>query len=452
MAPTVDGATGDEVGDKRFVFAGTPITNVSTRVEGLHGRTRLAALAAAEGLQGTPNVGNLDARLRSAAAEIGAAAAAWGDEVAIEVSPGAERGSICVAFRPPFGSRVSVDAGLDAQMDTALQLRAEQTVVSDGARPPSLASGLLSLGQDGIKGTISAMPQRLSGSQWTPSVEMTTQHVNITQWRGPYQKAQLMGVSLKEESGQHAVRLEAALREIVPDQEASQAVWHSPLCSTKSTISYEFLSDKPHASGAPQLRRGSVGLSGLFGDVALGRAEGAWSCKWPLRLPWSGTLTTAAGVGLLIPLGAETPLPDRFFLGGSLGGLVERLPGYAYRGVGPTDLRKASASRDYLGGNARASASAVFQWPLPQLPVAWGLEGVRLQGMLFGSAGTLVDKVRPSLVQDLVRQLRGSVGIGIGAPLPQSGFLGITLAQPVLARPSDAKQRLQVWLSFGSLL
>mmetsp|Transcript_62001 Transcript_62001/g.113459 ORF Transcript_62001/g.113459 Transcript_62001/m.113459 type:complete len:459 (+) Transcript_62001:59-1435(+) len=458
MVPGLDAAapeaSSDEFTNKRFIFARTPITNVNIKVEGLHGRTRLAALAAAEGLHGVENLGSLDARLRSAAAEVGAAACAWGDEVAIEVTPGSDRGTVCVAFRPPLGWRISADAGLDPQLGSALHLQAEHGIPADGSRPPSRAAGLVSLSQDGIKGALSASPEQMS-AQWTPTVEMSTQYVNIGPWTTPFQKAQLMALSLKETSGTHTVRMEAALREVFPDSEASEAVWKAPICSTKTGISYDFLSDAPLETGDPQLRRGSVGLSGLLGDVTMARAEGTWTCKLPLPVPWVGSVTTSAGAAFAVPIGAGMPLADRFFLGGTLGGPAEQLPGFAYHGVGPTDARKVSssaASRDYLGGNARASASAIYQWPLPPLPVEWGAQDLRLQGMLFGAAGTLVDKVRPSIVSDLVRQMRASVGIGVGAPLPHAGFLGVTLAQPLLAKPNDMRQRLQVWLSFGSLL
>lgn len=110
--------------------------------------------------------------------------------------------------------------------------------------------------------------------------------------------------------------------------------------------------------------------------------------------------------------------------------------------------RARAVAVDHIGGNARATTSATLQLPLPVPQIG----GLQFHGLIIGSAGALVDQVRPSLLKDFGCQARASVAFGVGTPLPCGGFLGLTFAQPLLARPGDEQRRVQFSLSFGSIL
>jgi len=315
--------------------------------------------------------------------------------------------------------------------------------------------------------------------------EITASGTNLSQSFGPCQVSKLGAVTCSGASKRHSVRLETASRELLPDNGSSEAVLTSPLRSTKSSVSYNYLYDGREDSGAGlgEIRKASVEWSGFLGDVELARAEGI--LNFSKRL-FSGVGSISTACGLAIPLAdsasAVTPWEDRYFLGGALGGPAARFPGFACQGIGPIDDRRApsegscqadggfadsnqlwplvgpspevaarEATLDHVGGDARASAMATFQWPLPMapLPVAGGL---RLHGIIFGGVGALVREVQPSIFQDLVKEVRASCGAGIGTPLPGGGFLGITWVNPLIAKTGDTQRNLQLWLSLGLLL
>mmetsp|Transcript_60667 Transcript_60667/g.195468 ORF Transcript_60667/g.195468 Transcript_60667/m.195468 type:complete len:484 (-) Transcript_60667:93-1544(-) len=477
-----------------FICADTPVSEVRTSVEGLSGPAREAALAAASSLQSARDLGSLDRQLRAATVQL--ATAAPREAVAFQVSPGPRRGCLFVALRPQPGPRAAADAGLNAQLEPALSLRVEQVLPTEGVQPPLRLglNGIAGLSRDALACMLRATPMGLSmlGSSLAMSFEVGAGGANFMRPRTPYQRSQLAALTFAGPLGRHSMRLEAASRELIPDEGASEAALAGPLQSTKASLGYQFLRDtRKGAAGEGELRKASLEVAGLLGDVALAKAEGVWTCS---RRALGGTLGLSAAAGLAVPLGLPgtapaTPWEERFFLGGAAGGPAERLPGFASRGVGPTDPRRvppaaaeaaacagppktvwrfgqdwstqtaevpASAAAgariqvatDHIGGDAHASAGAALQWPLPLPP----LGGLRLHGLLFGAAGTLVDKVRPSLLQDLRQQVRASVGLALGTPLPGGGFLGLAWAQPMLARQGDTQQRMQLWLTMGSLL
>jgi len=262
------------------------------------------------------------------------------------------------------------------------------------------------------------------------------------------------------------------------------------------SVGYNFLDDMREAgsvAGSPvgELRKASVQMAGVLGDVELLRAEGVWMRTWPasiLSLPGirEGTFSVSTTLGFTVPLGWKrvTPWEDRFFLGGASGGIAERFPGFAGNGIGPIDVRRdpnaeisVPAERrpelkkgkswrfdrkyreqsqyaqkdaekavevDHIGGNARTTANATLQVPLPLQPIG----GVQLHGVMTGAVGSLVDSVRPSMFRDFATQARASVALGVGAPLPCGGFVGLTFAQPLLFESGDVQRKLQ--LSFSS--
>jgi len=408
----------------------------------------------------------------------------------VEVSPGPERGRVRVALRPRAGLALATEAGIDARLGPACGLRAEHLGAGEGARPPvRLGLGALAyFGRDAVVGYFRATPTRIPG--WGGSVdaalELAASGAELTRLSGPAQWGQQAAVSLSGPSRKHSVRLEAASRELFPREGSSEAVLAAPLRSTKTSITYQLLHDarKDDDGGLGELRRGTLELAGLLGDVALAKADCLWTCS---RRILGGTWGVSAAAGVAVPLASAgtVNLEDRFFLGGAQSGPGERIPGFARRGIGPADARKAADSSaapagepgrayrfgrewqtqtgpatpaaaeapagpalDHVGGEARASVEATLQWPL-QVPLAGGFQ---LHCLLFGAAGSLVGRVGPRLLHDLAGEVRAAAGAGVGVPLPGGGFLGLTCAQPLLAAPGDKQERLQLWLSLGSWL
>eukprot|EP00747_Dinoflagellata_sp_TGD_P036161 gnl/TRDRNA2_/TRDRNA2_138308_c1_seq1.p1 gnl/TRDRNA2_/TRDRNA2_138308_c1~~gnl/TRDRNA2_/TRDRNA2_138308_c1_seq1.p1 ORF type:complete len:449 (+),score=63.65 gnl/TRDRNA2_/TRDRNA2_138308_c1_seq1:92-1438(+) len=436
-----------------IVFAGTPVSAVDVSIDGLHSRTRAAVLAAAAPVRRAATLGDLDTALRRAAADLAPIAASYGDSVAIEVSPGKERGCIHVAFRPPLGWRGVVDLGLDRlELEPSGVARLECRTHADdvGGRPPLSLSLEPRVGTGGsFAGTLRMSPILPPGAQPLAEVEITSR---VAGTKGLFGLLGLLGLgqcttlgalSLSDPSRKHNLRFEASKGDVVTDSGTSNAALDLPLQTSKTSVGYRFLRDEQHEGG--DLRSASVELAGLAGDVAHVRAEGLWARSVPFH---AGFWRLAASGGLVSPLGGKVPLEDRFFLGGATGGPAGRLPGFSSSSIGPCDSRRDNQGFDYLGGNARWSASAVLSWPLPSAPIA----GLRPHVLVFGAAGALVDKAGPTLLQDLIGQTRASVGAGLGTPLPGDGFLGVSLAQPLLARSTDGQQRLQFWFSLGSLL
>mmetsp|Transcript_40219 Transcript_40219/g.87923 ORF Transcript_40219/g.87923 Transcript_40219/m.87923 type:complete len:469 (-) Transcript_40219:210-1616(-) len=451
---------------RAFVCADEPLGVVEVSIDGLRGRKRRAAAEAGETLRGARTLGDLDGRLRNAASSL----AIHGEGTVIEVSPGKESAGIRVTFRQQSGACLSADAGLDEArfLEPAMGLRAE--FVDREARGPlhMRAGGLLTLSGDAFSGTL-----RLASSLWrnsrtlptlVPAFEITARGAELTRV-GPLQKAKLGAFTLADTSGRHTLRFEVAARELCPRDEVSEAVWrlpealwHLPMRTSKASVGYRFFDDKRPISGtgvSGQLWSASAELAGLLGDVAAARLTSKWAMT--KRLSGGGIWNICVAGGLMRPLGSKavSPLEDRFHLGGSYGCLGERFPGFAMRGVGSADHGRqisstamegssAKSALNYSGGDARLNLTTAFQWPLPRCGP--------LQGIAVGSVGSLVEKIRPSLPVDLIHQVRGSVGVGVGVPLPWGGFLGLVCSQPVLARQSDQMQRLQVWLSFGATL
>mmetsp|Transcript_102554 Transcript_102554/g.198702 ORF Transcript_102554/g.198702 Transcript_102554/m.198702 type:complete len:483 (+) Transcript_102554:31-1479(+) len=475
---TPDAAAGPRV----YVNADTPVSEVCAFVQGLHGQVRNAAVAASDSVCRARTLGSLDQQLRSAAVSL--EKTTQGEPIAIKVTPGSESGQIYVTFLPQPGPRLGSEAGMDTRLDNALSLQGEQVVPGEGGWPcwGLGAGGLAGLGQNSLSGTLRAT--RL-GQPLCTTCEITASGTNLSRSFGPCQVSQLGAVTFAGPSGRHSVRLETASRELLPDNGSSEAVLTSPLRSTKSSASYNYLHDgrKDCGTGLGEIRKASVEFSGFLGDVELARAEGIWNFSKRL---FSGIGSISAACGVAIPLAdsvcAVTPWEDRYFLGGALGGPAARFPGFACQGIGPTDDRRTpsegswkehgdaedgsqhwpvvapsadvaarEAMLDHVRGDAMASAMATFQWPLPvaPLPIAGGL---RLHGIIFGGVGALVRQVQPSIFQDLADEVRASCGAGIGTPLPGGGFLGITWAHPLMAKTGDKQRNLQLWLSLGLVL
>jgi outer membrane protein assembly factor BamA len=272
-----------------------------------------------------------------------------------------------------------------------------------------------------------------------PVFEFVARQAEVSGRTGPTQTAFTAGVSLADATGRHSLRFQAASREVNPDK-SSLSVCHDQLQSTKTSVEYGFCSETragEEVGSSGQIKHVSAELAGLFGDVSLARVCGLWS--FTKRIFGAGVCNFSATGGLATALenGQGTtslPLEDRFFRGGASGGPGERLHGFAARGVGP----------DYRGGQARLSVSTFMRWPIP-------LCGP-LQLTTFGSVGTLsgIGRASRGIFDNLAEQVRASVGAGVGVPLSNGGFVGLTYSQPLFTKAGDKLEPFQVSFSFSS--
>jgi len=431
-----------ERGPPRHIDGRSPLVRVDVSVGGLDGESRFLALAAAGNVRGATSVGDLDERLKQCAAEL----ARLPEAARIEVAPGASKDSVRVSIRPHDGWHASLQQGLNSRLDPTFGPQVKNVLPSHESRPPIVMSGLLNLWHGAVAAGLRFTPLPQLGSWYTGGIELDAREGGLWPDCGPRSSSTSAAVRVTDSTGTHAFRFEVASREQLPDDKASNGVLlGAPLKSTKTSLTYQVLSDTRPQSGAPEgmLGCGTLEVAGLAGDVSFARVHGICTNAWRFL---SSTFSLTSSAGLLVPLGdGRAPLEDRFYLGGTVGGLAGRLPGYASRSVGPSSKRR-DEECEYVGGCARTSVLGCLQWPLPLL------RSFRLHGLVFGAAGSLVDQVSPDIIQDLVAKTRASVGFGIGTPLRGGGFVGITCAQPLIVLNGDRRQFLQVWLSLSSIL
>ncbi|MDJ0607477.1 MAG: outer membrane protein assembly factor BamA [Kiloniellales bacterium] len=114
---------------------------------------------------------------------------------------------------------------------------------------------------------------------------------------------------------------------------------------------------------------------GLGGDLRFLKNTIGGSFYFPLF--GDVTWTTRAEGGLILPLGEDTRVSDRFFIG------PDNLRGFEFAGVGPRDA--ASSGNDALGGKKFYSGTAEISFPLG-LP-----EEFQIRGRLFTDIGASWD-------------------------------------------------------------
>ncbi len=165
-----------------------------------------------------------------------------------------------------------------------------------------------------------------------------------------------------------------------------------------------------NSTGESQLR----GQAGLLAGGA--NESGAVNWRADLRAGSIGTANGASSIG------------ERFILGGGT------MRGFAYGGFGPHDGTQA------LGGNSFAVARFDVQFPRAFGESAWLMPGLHAD---FGSLWGL-DTTGAGLVDDSAK-LRGSVGVTLSAKM-QSGWVSLSLSNPVISEASDESQLLQLGL------
>lgn len=150
--------------------------------------------------------------------------------------------------------------------------------------------------------------------------------------------------------------------------------------SIVSSVTYSLIYDTLDNAKDPRdgiFARFSQEFAGVGGDVTylktVGTATG-YRELWPDQ-DMVGLIKVQGGH--ITGLGSErVRLIDAFFKGG------ETVRGFEGRGFGPRDI----ATRDALGGNIFAAATAEVQFPIPLMPRELGLRGA-----VFADAGTLFD-------------------------------------------------------------
>eukprot|EP00928_Gymnodinium_smaydae_P060719 TRINITY_DN4448_c0_g1_i2.p1 TRINITY_DN4448_c0_g1~~TRINITY_DN4448_c0_g1_i2.p1 ORF type:complete len:588 (+),score=123.84 TRINITY_DN4448_c0_g1_i2:135-1766(+) len=277
---------------------------------------------------------------------------------------------------------------------------------------------------------------RFLGRRCTSSIEVARLVVDETQASSYGERADHLTWRAASASGDHAVTVDVASRELLPAdgfglgggggflapslRRPSLEVMEAKQHSMKTSVKYSFeaawrlsgllapwLSPSSSSSSSPALEpcharlRCSLEAAGLLGDVGFLRGEIAANAGGPLPLPrplprgveWSAT----ASLGLLRPTdGGASCLQDRFFLGGASGSATI-VKGFAHRGLGPVGL---CAPAEAGGASPSASSSK---------------RGASSSAVGSGSSGAL--RVADSLGGDAM----ASAFLAVSAPLPAAG-------------------------------
>lgn len=434
-----------------YIAADTPVNDVCVFVDGLHGQTRQAALEAAQRLRNTTTLGRLNAELIEVSGRLPGAA--------VDVGPGANKGSVSVTFRPEHGCHVVANAGNEGLpgLNSGFSLRVDGTPAAEGEGPPPLrlsAEGRCCLEEEAMRCSLTASPTKHS---WPvmPSLQLGLGVAGLM--THPLRTESSGHLIFTDVLGRHTLKLSAASRDLRPKQ--GSAFLKLPLQSSKTSVSYHFLTDS-----ADRRLAACVELAGLLGDVTLGRCEACWMRQGPLlggRWQVRGQLGMAKALG-----GSILPLEERFFLGGASGGL-QRFLGFAAHGLGPASyeqreskarfglvkglgglqamrsgsVMESTGPGSFMGGDTRASVEAVLSFPLGPM-----------QLMSFGTLGLLVNRSSLKSMEDVAQNFRASLGAGVGYPLPGGGHLAATFSLPIQAVEGDALRPFQVSLNFGNQL
>lgn len=277
---------------------------------------------------------------------------------------------------------------------------------------------------------------------------------------------QVTGVGVSWTRGSHRIGLDAHLRDIHPlvgnsnskSTTASEQVRRSALRTIKTGINYKYVLDRqvgktgsssPHPVGGYKLSFLSD-LCGLFGDVRFTKLESSFQINRKLFFFSDNVvLHSRIAAGAIAPLsvrGGQTPIQDRFFLGGT-NEEKSSLRGFGFRGIGPCGKRVSSGPPlyDHLGGDAYLSLDNVVSFPI------YSKDGLEIRGMLFANAGSLTPTLHSKVLQDLGSNARVSIGAGVVVPIGSVGTMEITVGKPVFgAMVTDTTQILQIGVRLSS--
>jgi outer membrane protein insertion porin family len=170
-------------------------------------------------------------------------------------------------------------------------------------------------------------------------------------------------------------------------------------------------------------------LAGLGGDTNYLRNEVRGAFYYKIADGWVST--TRAGAGVIMGIGQDVGLLDRFFVGG------DNLRGFSNGGIGPRD----TGTADALGGEFMYTGGAELTVPLG-FPQELGISG-----KVFTDLGSLMT-VNPggsNIADD--GSLRSSVGVGVTWVSPV-GPISLDFAQAVTKQSYDETELMRV--NFGT--
>ena len=200
------------------------------------------------------------------------------------------------------------------------------------------------------------------------------------------------------------------------------------LSSLGHGISYDRLNSRITPTEGYFVRMNNV-LAGLGGDSHFLRNSVAGGTYHPIADGW--ILSAKANAGVIVGLGKDVSLLDRFFLGG------DSLRGFANSGVGPRD----STTQDSLGGEITYGGALEVSVPLG-LPQELGISG-----KVFSDFGT-VTEVKPSATNIVdTGSLRVSSGVGVAWVSPL-GPISLDFAKALVKESHDEIEVMRV--NFGT--
>ncbi|KAL1496455.1 hypothetical protein AB1Y20_016409 [Prymnesium parvum] len=331
------------------------------------------------------------------------------------------------------GSAASVDAAFALGNACGRAERIEAHVQLGQQKASSLRAALSKPRVGGRDAALSAELRK----QQSPHLK----HSSFTQKENTLRLSCLMGRP-DGPTGAHELTYEASLREVCKlPSTASWAVLQQRGISLKSAVRHTFsLSSLDHPAVPTQgyafkLVNELAGV-GKLGDARFHKHSVEAALYQPLLSDGLLTLSLEARAGALLPLGgsyaaggkAASCICDRFFMGGP-----GSFWGFRSNGLGPRGERHGGgASRDSLGGDVMAAASASLSAPLPGR-----FKQLGARAHLFASAGGL--EAYP-LASPLSSALRACAGAGVSLPTAL-GRLQLNFTQVLKRRPADSVQR-----------
>jgi len=202
---------------------------------------------------------------------------------------------------------------------------------------------------------------------------------------------------------------------------ASLAIKEQEGTSLKSEIGQALAYDTRDSRFDPTegfLARYNIDFAGLGGNVKFVRNQ----IKAIQYFPITEQVTASLGgnAGLIVGLGQETRIIDRFFLGGAT------LRGFANSGAGPRDI----VTNDAIGGRWIYGGTAQLTFPLG-LPSELGI-----RGRVFSDMGSSGDSdTKSGTIRD-TKTLRAAVGAGISWKSP-FGPVAIDISKAVKSEDFD---------------
>lgn len=207
------------------------------------------------------------------------------------------------------------------------------------------------------------------------------------------------------------------------DSDASALIFRDEGSSTKSSIDHELTYDRLDSRINPTegflLRFGNE-FAGVGGSTSFVETTAGASYYRPVTE--SIVLSVRGEAGVIVGVGEDVRINDRFFIGGN------NFRGFEPAGIGPRDL----STDDALGGNSYAVGTIELSFPVG-LPEELGLRGRAFTD--FGTLGTLDS---PQGIDDS-HSLRVTAGFGLSYSSP-IGPLQLDFGFPLIKEEFDRRE------------